>query len=93
MRSWHSNVVSSGCADMQEVERGLLFPRFRDILDVSATLTAQVAERMCAEGSGTEPEAVAGIRAALRASGQPGGVSAWEVFVRTQMYSATEARL
>ena len=75
------------------MERGLLFPRFRNILDVSATLTAQVAERICAEGSGTEPKAVASIRAALRASGQPGGVSAWEIYVRTQMYSATDARL
>ena len=27
---------------VQEVEEGLLFPRFRHILDVSATLTAQV---------------------------------------------------
>lgn len=29
---------------MQELEEGLLFPRFRHILDVSATLTAQVSE-------------------------------------------------
>ena len=29
---------------MQELEEGLLFPRFRHILDVSATLTAQVSK-------------------------------------------------
>jgi len=77
----------------QEVEHGFLFPRFRHILDASATLTAQVAERMCVEGSGTAPAAVAGLQAALRTSGQPGGVSAWEVYVRTQMYSMTQAKL
>ncbi len=77
----------------QEVEQGLLFPRFRHILDASATLTAQVAERMCVEGSGTEPAAVARLQTALRTSGQPGGLSAWEAYVRTRMYSMTQARL
>ena len=78
---------------LQELEQGLLFPRFRHILDVSATLTAQVAERMCAEGSGTQPPEVARLQDALRQGLQPGGCSAWEMYVRAQMYAATEARL
>ena len=32
---------------LQELEEGLLFPRFRHILDVSATLTAQVTVFSC----------------------------------------------
>lgn len=48
---------------------------------------------MCAEGSGEEPPQVAQLRQRLRQGVQPGGCSAWEMYVRSQMYSATEARL
>ena len=43
------------CAS-QELDRGLLFPRFSSIQVVSALLTAELAEGMVASGLGTKPE-------------------------------------
>ena len=67
----------------QEVERGLLFPRFSALQAVSATLTAEVAEGMVRAGQGSRPddfdEAVQGLP-------RRGGVSAWEAYVRMKMY-------
>ena len=56
-------------------------------------LRVQIAERMCEEGSGTEPSEVTQLRVALRQATQPGGCSAWEMYVRSQMYSTASARL
>jgi hypothetical protein len=68
---------------MQEVDRGLLFPRFSALQAVSATLAAEVAEGMVRAGQGTPPD---DFDAAVRKQPRRGGVSAWEAYVRAKMY-------
>ena len=67
----------------QEVERGLLFPRFSALQAVSATLAAEVAEGMVRAGQGTRPDDFEAVVSALP---RRGGVSAWEAYVRAKMY-------
>ncbi|KAK9837421.1 hypothetical protein WJX81_001177 [Elliptochloris bilobata] len=68
---------------VQEVESGLLFPRFSGIRGVSAQLAGIVAERMVAAGLGSVPNDFA---AAATARVRPAGESAWEAYVRARMY-------
>lgn len=68
---------------MQELERGLLFPRFSAIQVVSASLTAAVAEQMVKTGEGSLPDDFHGVASAAP---RPAGTSAWEAYVRAKMF-------
>ena len=68
---------------VQELNRGILFPRFSSIQAVSASLTAAVAEQMVRAGEGTLPD---DFHAVLSGAPQPAGASAWEVYVRSKMF-------
>jgi hypothetical protein len=72
---------------MQELDQGLLFPRFSHIYGVSATVTAQVAEHMVAAGEGSEPVDFTNIVKVAQSAGKPAGMSAWELYVRHNMFS------
>ncbi len=62
----------------QEAEKGLLFPRFSAIQEVSASLTCEVARFMVGRGSiGRVPKELAG-------QSPPD----WEAFVASKMYKA-----
>ena len=68
---------------VQELQRGLLFPRFSAIQVVSATLTAAVAEQMVKTGEGSLPD---DFNAVVSAAPRPAGTSAWEAYVRAKMF-------
>ncbi|EIE27596.1 cytosolic NADP malic enzyme [Coccomyxa subellipsoidea C-169] len=58
---------------LEELSRGIIFPRFSAIQTVSASLTAAVAEQMVRAGEGKGPP-------------RPAGQSAWEAYVRSKMF-------
>lgn len=68
---------------MQELERGLLFPRFSAIQVISALLTGAVAEQMVRAGEGSLPD---DFDAVASAAPRPAGTSAWEAYVRAKMF-------
>lgn len=72
---------------MQELEQGLLFPRFTHIYGVSANVAAQVAEHMIAVGDGRLPDDFQQFSAELQKAGRPAGVSVWEAYVRRHMFA------
>ena len=70
------------CA-FQELDRGLLFPRFSNIQGVSASLTAEVAEGMVRSGLGTKPEDFDAVVSKLPQTPQGG---TWRGYVLAKMY-------
>lgn len=71
----------------QELEAGLLFPRFRTIKDVSARLAAAVADFMVARGLGHVPADFDKVVARMGAAGAVTNLARWEAYVRAHMYS------
>lgn len=68
---------------MQELDRGLLFPRFSRIQAVSASLTAEVAQGMVRSGLGTQPEDFDAVVSRLPQT--PEG-NLWREYVLAKMY-------
>lgn len=64
---------------VQELDRGILFPRFSSIQAVSVSLTAAVAEQMVRAREGTIPDDFDAVP-------RPAGASAWEAYVRSKMF-------
>jgi len=80
----------AGMTAREDLEHGMLFPRFSKIRTVSCALMAAIADDMCASGLGTVPddfEAVVG-----KMTGQQGELSSlstraqWEAYSRAHMY-------
>ncbi|CAL8463533.1 g3067 [Coccomyxa elongata] len=73
----------SHMTSLEELERGLLFPRFSAIQVISALLTGAVAEQMVRTGEGSLPD---DFDAVASAAPRPAGTSAWEAYVRAKMF-------
>ena len=74
-------------AAFQELDRGLLFPRFSNIQAVSASLTAEVAEGMVRSGLGTKPEDFDAV--VSRLPHMPKG-NPWREYVLAKMYKVPQ---
>jgi malate dehydrogenase (oxaloacetate-decarboxylating)(NADP+) len=79
----------AGLTTRQELDTGMLFPRFSNIRDVSARLMGAVAADMCAHGLGSEPADFAAATARVPA-GAP-AAARWEAYARAHMYSPDAA--
>lgn len=91
----HSPHTSAPLAP-QELECGLLFPRFRTIRDVSAKLAAATADFMCATGLGAPPadfDAVVAGASRAGAAATLTGLGKWEAYVRAHMFIADSPKL
>lgn len=76
---------------LEEVESGLLFPRFSAIKDVSAKLMALVADFMVRTGLGSTP---ADFDAVVAAAGEPADspiLVRWEAYARKHMFDPASA--
>lgn len=76
----------AGMTPASDLDSGRLFPRFSNILKVSCSLMATVAQDMCARGLGTVPEDFERVTASVSALG--GEHAKWEAYARSHMFSA-----